>query len=86
MSPDVRQLLAAIRNALDVPIPAVFDTANERAYTRLLASRGAYVCGVLQGAVAGEPVRVASMAETLRGVDAHVPVTYTPYQRSGGDQ
>lgn len=77
---EVRELAAAIRDALDVPIADSRDVNNSQAEERLRSTRAALVQGVLGNFlnVGDASARdVAVTARTIRKVTAETPVTYT---------
>lgn len=81
----VADVLAAIVEALDVPMPAV-DEADERAHYRLLDNRAADVRIVL-AALLRHPGPLDNTADIIRRRTADQPVTYTPFvfERDGGE-
>ncbi|MGW7108802.1 hypothetical protein ACWGHU_21855 [Streptomyces xanthophaeus] len=71
-------LLAAIVQALDLPLPSITE-ADERLYYRLLERRALAVRIIIESnrAVSRDP-RLA--ADAIRTRTAEEPVTYTPYE------
>ncbi|WP_220131352.1 hypothetical protein [Streptomyces sp. PT12] len=83
MPADVRALLAAIIEALDVPLSA--NPADDRAAERLLRDRAAWLSGYLaKAAQGGKALPLERLATGLRAVIDHFPVTYTPYESPEG--
>ncbi|MFD5113724.1 hypothetical protein ACFWNG_15625 [Streptomyces sp. NPDC058391] len=82
---DVTGLLAAVVEALDVPVPSI-DPADERAYHRLLEHRTADVRIALASILKFPEAGISRDAEYIRARTAAVPVTYTPFEpdRDGG--
>lgn len=82
---DIAALLAAVCDALDIPLPGI-DDADERARTQLLVTRSARARIAVECVLAGHDV--ANNADWLRETTADTPVTYTPWvppeQRDGG--
>ncbi|MFE0651811.1 hypothetical protein ACFVZH_27535 [Streptomyces sp. NPDC059534] len=76
---DATGLLAAIVEALDIPIPAI-DRADEREHYRLLERRATDVLiglsALLRHPGAGA---LEDTARHIRRFTAHTPVTYTPF-------
>jgi hypothetical protein len=70
---DVAALIAAIRDALNIPLPA--SHMDWDAYRDLLSSRTAYMVGVLAASAAGAPL-VGSEIRTLREIGQTYPVRY----------
>lgn len=83
---DVRELLAAVRDALDIPLPGLTD-ADERAHSMLLRQRR-IIAAVALKAVLDVDCDPARQAAWLRGRIAETPVTYAvwvlPAERDGG--
>lgn len=81
----VTDLLAAIVEALDVPLPST-DTADERAHYRLLERRSFDVRATL-AAVLRYPGGLDDTADIIRRDAAAQPVTYTPFEfkQDGGE-
>ncbi|WP_183091505.1 hypothetical protein [Streptomyces radicis] len=81
---DVRALLTALIEALDVPLSA--DPGDDgRAVEGLLRSRAAWLSGYLSGAAqGGETLPLERLATGVRDVIEHFPVTYTPYESPEG--
>jgi hypothetical protein len=79
LSSDVRDLLTAIRDALDVPLPGIEDS-DERAYHRLLDLRRTAVHVALTTWLDSDdrPIRPDDTAY-IRRRTAETPVTYTVY-------
>ncbi|MFD7516065.1 hypothetical protein ACFV85_14860 [Streptomyces niveus] len=69
-------LLAAIVDHLDVPLPAEYDLSLK--YLSLLESRVAQLRGYLGGMVEQQHESTFH-AQGIRGLTAGTPVTYTPY-------
>lgn len=83
MPDDMREFLAAIRDALDVPLPWP-TRENEAQYRRLLEQRAGDVAYVTERVMEGHPIDLA--LELLHDLVAHHPVTYalTRQQDDGG--
>lgn len=71
-------LLAAVVDALDVPLPSLAET-DERAYQHLLGHRAGTVRSVMQANLthSRDPWLAAS---EIRRRTAESPVTYTPFE------
>jgi len=82
LTADVRELLAAIRVTLDVPLAA--HHSDDRAAFEAIRTRATFVRGVLELADGGY-MSVESMASALRRLTADHPIAYTPHT-PGGDQ
>ncbi|MFF7192675.1 hypothetical protein ACFZAM_03015 [Streptomyces sp. NPDC008079] len=86
LSSDVLDLLAAIRDALDVPYPRG-DDAHDGLF--LVMRRAAVICGALDVVLDGTATPGCAVAPIRSGI-ARTPVTYTPVPEEsdtdGGDQ
>lgn len=80
---DVADLLAAVVEALDIPLPSFAD-ADERAHHRLLADRAGRTVIALRG-VLDNGHDLDTSAQWLRTRTAEEPVTYTPWKRPEQD-
>jgi hypothetical protein len=84
-SADVRELLTAIYEALDVPRPSYTSAANVDSYDRFLIRRVEYVRGLLIAAARLTPATpvpdAAVTVDNLREIAAR-PLTYTPHSSS----
>ncbi len=83
---DVRELLAAVRDALNIPMPGI-DDADERAHYRVLRERAATARIALDG-VLDRGHGLADCASWVSRCIAEMPVTYTvwvPEQAAGTD-
>lgn len=81
LAPEVLDLLTAIRDALDVPLPTGGEEA-ERAFTDLLERRRTAVHGSVAALVAAHGPDLHAVtwdAEFIRRRTADLPVTYTVY-------
>lgn len=78
----VRDLLAAIRDALDVPRPA--DYADERKFEVLQRERVMKAVGAID-AVLDDGLSPKIMAGVLRDLVDENPVTYQPYAPEAQD-
>ncbi|MEU8462667.1 hypothetical protein [Streptomyces sp. NPDC029003] len=80
-------LLTAIVDALDVPLPSLAET-DEHAYHQLLEHRAGYVRSVLRANLSHS--RDPWLAATqIRELSAEYPITYTPFEHaitSGSDR
>jgi hypothetical protein len=93
LSSDVLDLLAAIRDALDVPLPSLAE-ADERAWHRLMARRLSELHVTLSVALDpkwADGVDAAHEAAQIRQRTAATPVTYTVWEAAeaapeGGEQ
>lgn len=85
LTPEVRELLQAVLDAVDVPLPAHTDDDVD-AHNQLLRARAADVRIQLRSALR-EPslFTLAEVAEHLREWTARLPVTYTPWERTAQD-
>lgn len=83
----VRDLLAAVVEALTVPLPSI-DEGDERAYHRLLERRTTDVRIILGSIVDYPNVPIDNDADDVRARIAETPVTYALYepQADGGGQ
>ncbi|MEU3073914.1 hypothetical protein [Streptomyces laurentii] len=80
---DVAELLSAIVEALDLPIPSI-DPADEHARYRLLERRAQFVAIALRGVLQyPDYPDLESDAAWLRRHTARFPLTYTAYVPSG---
>ncbi|MFD4144250.1 hypothetical protein [Streptomyces sp. NPDC058572] len=81
----VADLLAAIVEALDVPLPSI-DAADERAYHRLLERRTSDVRIALEVKLHYLGNDVRDTTDAIRRRTAAAPITYTPFdvEESGG--
>jgi hypothetical protein len=81
----VAELLAAVVEALDMPLPSL-DDADERAYHRLLERRTAAVRNALAAKLQYLDYGVSDTTNAIRRRTAEEPITYTPYdfEASGG--
>jgi hypothetical protein len=79
----VRELLAAIAAALDVPIPAI-GQEHERAHAELLPQRAKRTAIIVQSVLRGHDATICT--EQLRRWTAETPVTYPEYKRGEGGQ
>jgi hypothetical protein len=77
LTDDMRALLAAVHDALDVPLPALTD-ADERAYLRILRERTA-VARIAIGGILHDGSYFGA-ADYLTGRTAQVPITYTTFK------
>ncbi|MFJ6447105.1 hypothetical protein ACIQNV_10990 [Streptomyces hydrogenans] len=76
---DVADLLAAVAEALDIPIPSI-ETADERNHYRLLDRRTMDVRIALQCLLRHrDHPDLADDAAYIRSWTAEYPVTYTPF-------
>jgi hypothetical protein len=87
---DVLDLLAAIVEALDVPLPSL-DEADERAYHRLMERRLGGLHATLDVALAPEwrdTIDPAREAAHIRQCTAAAPIAYTVWEpaKDGGDR
>ncbi|MET9479857.1 hypothetical protein [Streptomyces sp. NPDC006638] len=73
----VRDLLAAILDALTVPFPA--NSEPHDAHYRLLDKRASYVCASLRGLLADEHPEPAFDAGFIRKRTASLPAAYKPW-------
>lgn len=80
MNDDVAALLAAIKEALDVPLPAVGEE-NDREYVRLLERRTAAIRTVLEAIPGGDDVSDYDV-RAIRLRTEHSPITYEPFVSS----
>ncbi|MFF1417453.1 hypothetical protein [Streptomyces sp. NPDC058280] len=77
-------LLAAVADALDVPLPSI-DPADERAYHHLLERRTSEVRGNLLAILAHPELGIDDDAARIQAWTAASPVTYTPWVRPTRD-
>ncbi|MFF0484120.1 hypothetical protein [Streptomyces sp. NPDC004435] len=77
---DVADLLTAVVEALDLPIPSI-ETADERKHYRLLENRTMHARIALQSLLRHRAhPDLADDAAYIRRCTAEHPVTYTPYK------
>lgn len=83
----VRDLLAAVVEALTVPLPSI-DQADERAFHRLLELRTTDVRTTLASILDFPDVPIDKDADSIRARIAALPVTYAVYEPAadGGQQ
>lgn len=83
----VRDLIAAVVDALDIPLPST-DAADERAYHRVLALRTTDVRIMLATLLDFPDVAIDKDPAALRARTAAVPVTYGVYEdvQDGGQR
>ncbi|MGW7307389.1 hypothetical protein ACWGI1_17635 [Streptomyces sp. NPDC054835] len=74
----VMDLVAAIFDTLDIPLPSL-ARSDERAHYRLLDNRTADLRAVL-GALLKYPGPLDNTADFIRKQTARRPVTYTPFE------
>ncbi|MGV9707491.1 hypothetical protein [Streptomyces sp. NPDC003483] len=79
LPPVVTDLLAAIGEALDVPLPST-EVHDERAANRLLGLRAAHVRHYLESLASHPDVSLHRDATDLRTYIADTPVTYTTWE------
>lgn len=84
LSSDVRDLLTAIRDALDIPLPAISAPAGEAAYRRLVAARAAEVRLAAVVAVKLAAPHLPVLTESVRSGIDRLPVDYSVYERGEG--
>jgi hypothetical protein len=77
LTPEVRDLLAALAEAMNVPLPGT-DDADEREFIRVAHDRTAVARLVLEG-VLNDGHDLAGAAKYVRARTAEVPVTYAPW-------
>ncbi|MFA3838631.1 hypothetical protein [Streptomyces aureus] len=85
LSADVVDLIAAVAEALDIPLPATND-ADERTYHRLLERRASTVSIALAALLKLRIAGLGDDAEWIRTRVAELPVTYAvfvPVQERG---
>lgn len=83
LSPEVAALLAAIRDALDVPLPGVGD-ADERQHRSLLERRAHAVFTAMSALVReGTGDGLAFETQYIRSRTAGLPVTYAVWPSEG---
>lgn len=87
LPPAVTDLVTAIVEALDLPIPAL-DDADERAYMRVMERRVSDVRIILASMVDFPDVDISTDPAALRARIADTPVTYGLYEPAtdGGEQ
>lgn len=83
LTPEVLDLLAAIREALDVPLSALTD-ADERTRARILNER-AGVARIVVAGILDQGHDVASAAAYLAERTAETPIAFTVWQRPEPD-
>jgi Family of unknown function (DUF6292) len=71
---DVTELAAAIRDAMDVPIPFRLEDADE--HRSILAARAAYLRGALDTLAGGDDSAARNTVKAVRSVGRYFPVTY----------
>ncbi len=81
---DVRDLLTAIIDALNMPLAAAGDDRAERQYVRLLEKRTWYVLGTLRAALDQSTAPDIAVRVIRRSI-ADTPVTYPVYVPAGKD-
>lgn len=83
---DLIDLLAAIRDLLDLPIPAI-TASDEQAHEQLLAQRTGHLIVKLNITLARGPVDLAQLAHDLRAYAAKTPPVYARWTRptNGGE-
>lgn len=81
----VRDLLTAVAEALTVPLPSI-DTADERAYHRLLERRTTDVRIYLTTMLDFADVDITRDAAGIRARTAATPVQYALYQPEGAER
>lgn len=82
LSPEALDLLSAIRDALDIPLPGL-RPEDESAYHRLTERRANIVRCTLQGLLAHPGPLTRGTAEHIRASVALSPVTYVTYVPDG---
>lgn len=87
LPPAVSDLLAAVIEALDLPLPAITQDA-ERAYAAAAEKRMSNVRIVLSTMLDWPTVDISTDAADLRTRTAEVPADYAPFQwaEDGGEQ
>ena len=79
---DVADLLAAVAEALDIPIPSI-ETADECKHYRLLEDRTMHTRVALQSLLRHrDHPDLADDAAYIRRCTAEYPVTYAPFRSS----
>ncbi|HEY5834650.1 hypothetical protein [Streptomyces sp.] len=78
LTPEVRDLLTAIRDALDVPI-SHWHTEDEQARARILDARAAAARITVEG-ILESGHHIAHSTAYLAGRTAETPITYTVWQ------
>ncbi|MFI8511252.1 hypothetical protein ACIGHB_08960 [Streptomyces sp. NPDC085460] len=77
---DVADLLTAVVEALDIPIPSI-ESADERKHYRLLEDRTMYALVALRCLLRHrDHPDLADDAAYIRRCTAETPVTYTPFR------
>lgn len=76
---EVRELATAVRDALDIPIPA--SRHDRDAHRDLLMARADFLRGVL-GYLVNVPVGIAAATQSARQAIEYYPVTYTPQEET----
>ena len=81
---EVRELAAAILDALDVPFADSSEPDGTRAEARLTSTRAALLRGVLSSFLSADDLTgdLAVTARTIRAVTADTPVTYVVHQEA----
>lgn len=77
MNATERTLLTAIRDALDVPLPAA--GGDDREFEMLQRQRSVMVRGAINGILNGGH-SPETMAKVIRDLTLESPVTYQPYE------
>ncbi|MGC9536551.1 hypothetical protein [Streptomyces sp. UG1] len=75
----VQDLLAAVSEALDLPLPSI-DDADERAHYALLQQRASYVRIQLATLTDYPDVDMSGDADQIRAQIADMPVTYKVFE------
>lgn len=83
LSVDVRELMLAIREALDVPHPDSRTAEARTARLELIEARVAHMCGSLASFNGPSDRTVLDVVAAMRRVAEMNPVTYEPF---GGDR
>lgn len=83
LTPEVRDLLAAVREALNVPLAALTD-ADEQARASILSQRASLTRTVLDG-ILDRDRNIARAVTDLAERTADTPITYTAWQRPAPD-
>jgi hypothetical protein len=80
LSSDVRDLLAAIRDALDLPLPAVDALGGWEKRARLISSRAVAIRTAAAVAVRTNAPHVPTLTKSIReAIDSH-PVSYPAWE------
>lgn len=72
--PQMNELAAAIRDALDLPIPATSEGWQDR--MRIVSDRAAYLTGALRALAAGDVEGAAATVASVRDVNKYFPIAY----------